>query len=201
MAQIRSMQKALYIILLLVCVQCLQAQRTQVAIDPRSFIDTAIVYMEQEQYEKADEYFMVALDKIELLSADFCYFFGKNSLLLGKNAQSIDWLNKYLELKGSRGQYSKEVLGLLDTAEERFRNEKPRNVDGADVNSKFFYLNTIPCNEGQPITRPICRGQDVIITRDQLGERLYKTCPYSTNGVLTCREYNLLIQGLLKPKN
>lgn len=195
------MQKVIYITLLLLFTQYLCAQRTQIEIDPRSYIDTAIVYMERENYEIADEYFMEALNKIELLSADFCYFFGKNSLLMGKNAQSIDWLNKYLELKGSRGQYSKEVLSLLDTAEERFRNEKPRNLEGADVNSKFFYLNTIPCKEGQPITCPICRGQDVIITRDQLGERLYKTCPYSTNGVLTCREYNLLIQGLLKPKN
>jgi tetratricopeptide (TPR) repeat protein len=194
------MQKAVFLIICLVSVLHLHGQRTQIAIDPRDYIDTAIVYMDQEQYGRADEYFMSALDKIDLLSADFCYFFGKNSLLLGKNAQSIDWLNKYLELKGSRGQYSKEVLGLLETAEERFRNEKPRNLEAADVNAKFFYLNTIPCDNDQPITCPVCKGQGVIITKDKLGERLYKTCPYSTNGVLTCREYNLLIQGLLETK-
>lgn len=194
------MRKSLLLLVFVTLSISLKAQRTQIEVDPRGYIDTAIVYMDRENYEKADEYFMSALEKIDLLSADFCYYFGKNSLLLGKNAQSIDWLNKYLELKGSRGQYSREVLTLLDTAEERFRNEKPSNTEGADVNAKFFYLNTIPCNQGQPITCPICKGEDVIITRDRLGERLYKTCPYSTNGVLTCEEYNLLIQGLLKPK-
>lgn len=194
------MRKTLFLLLFISSSFLLKAQRTQIAIDPLSYIDTAIVYMEQAQYKKADEYFMAALNKIDLLSADFCYFFGKNSLLLGENAQSIDWLNKYLELKGSRGQYSKEVLGLLDTAEERFRNEKPDNKAGVDINAKFFYLNTIPCDEGQPITCPVCKGEGVIITRDRLGERLYKTCPFSTNGVLSCEEYNLLIQGLLKTK-
>ena len=171
------MQKTFYILLLLLFAQCLSAQRIQIDIDPRSYIDTAVIYMERNQYEKANEYFMVALDKIELLSADFCYFFGKNSLLLGKNAQSIDWLNKYLELKGSRGQYSKEVLSLLDKAEERFRNEKPRDLEGADINSKFFYLNTIPCNKDQSITCPICRGQDVIIAEMNWGNVCTRPAP------------------------
>lgn len=195
------MRKSFLLLVFISLSIALKAQRTQIEVDPRGYIDTAIVYMDRENYEKADEYFMSALEKIDLLSADFCYYFGKNSLLMGKNAQSIDWLNKYLELKGSRGQYSREVLTLLDTAEERFRNERTSNKnESADVNAKFFYLNTIPCNQDQPITCPICKGEDVIITRDRLGERLYKTCPYSTNGILTCEEYNLLIQGLLKPK-
>lgn len=178
----------------------LRAQRTQIEVDPRKYIDTAIVYMDAENYQLADDYFMTALDKIDLLSADFCFFFGKNSLLLGKYAQSIDWLNKYLELKGSRGQYSREVLGLLDSAEEGYRNSNSSG-EKADINSKFFYLNTIPCEGEESIMCPICKGQDVIITRDRLGEKLYKECPYSINGVLSCPDYNLLIQGLLKPKH
>lgn len=177
-----------------------QAQGIQETLNPSNYIDTALVYMDREQYETADQYFMQALDKIDLLSADFCYFFGKNSLLLGKYAQSIDWLNKYLELKGSRGQYSREVIELLDNAEKGYRNSSaPANK--ADINSKFFYLNTIPCEDDQAIMCPICKGQDVIITKDKLGERLYRQCPYSTNGILSCNEYNLLIQGLLKPKH
>ncbi len=193
------MKKTLLFLLFILAFSA-QAQRTQVEVDPRKYIDTAIVYMEQENYQEADVYFMQALEKIDLLSADFCFYFGKNSLLLGKFAQSIDWLNKYLELKGSRGQYSREVLSLLDTAEKGYRNSSVTG-EKADINSKFFYLNTIACDEGEAIMCPICKGQDVIITKDRLGERLYKQCPYSTNGVLSCREYNLLIQGLLKPKN
>lgn len=156
--------------------------------------------MDLAQYSEADEYFMTALDKIDVLSADFCFYFGKNSFYLNKFSQSIDWLNKYLELKGSRGQFSKETLEILEKAEEAFRNNRGTTVS-ADVNAKFFYLNTISCDENELITCPVCKGDDVITKRDRFGEMLYKTCPYSTNGVLTCVEFNLLIQGNLKAKN
>ncbi|MCO6358133.1 hypothetical protein BXY85_0216 [Roseivirga pacifica] len=194
------MQKLLPAVFLLLIGFTVNAQRTAPP-DPLRFIDTAVVYMDNQEYEKADEYYMTALEKIDLLSADFCFFFGKNSFYLGKYTQSIDWLNKYLELKGSRGQHSKETMALLDKAEEAFRNTNNTSTTSAETNSKFFYRNTIDCTEGEAITCPLCRGQDVIITLDKLGERLYRTCPYSTNGVLTCKEYNLLIQGLLKPKH
>ncbi|NVK83084.1 MAG: hypothetical protein HWE21_02115 [Cytophagia bacterium] len=168
--------------------------------DPRRYIDSAVHYMDLAQYSQADEYFMTALDKIDVLSADFCFYFGKNSFYLNKFSQSIDWLNKYLELKGSRGQFSKETLEILEKAEEAFRNNRG-TTGSADVNAKFFYLNTISCDENELITCPVCKGDDVITKRDRFGEMLYKTCPYSTNGVLTCTEFNLLIQGNLKPKN
>ncbi|MBO3697824.1 hypothetical protein [Roseivirga sp. E12] len=167
--------------------------------DPRLFIDSAVVFMDQEKYGEADIYFMRALDRIEVLPADFCFQFGKNSLFLKKFSQSIDWLNKYLELKGSQGQFSKETLVLLEKAEEGFR-ENRGVATSADVNSKFFYRNTIKCDDATPIICPVCRGDDVIITKDALGEKIYKQCPYSNNGVLTCTEFNLLIQGNLKPK-
>lgn len=168
--------------------------------DPRRYIDSAVHYMDLAQYSQADEYFMTALDKIDVLSADFCFYFGKNSFYLNKFSQSIDWLNKYLELKGSRGQFSKETLEILEKAEEAFRNNRGTTAS-ADVNAKFFYLNTISCDENELITCPVCKGDDVITKRDRFGEMLYKTCPYSNNGVLTCTEFNLLIQGNLKPKN
>ncbi len=167
--------------------------------DPRLFIDSAVVLMDEQKYLEADGYFMTALSKIDLLPADFCFFFGKNSLFLKKYTQSIDWLNKYLELKGSKGQFSKETLTLLEKAEEGFRVNRG-STSSADVNSKFFYLNTIKCDDDKPIVCPVCKGNDVIISTDRLGEKVYKECPYSTNGVLTCTEYNLLIQGNLKPK-
>lgn len=191
------MRRLLLLLSLFISVSfCAQAQQE----DPRRYIDSAVHYMDLAQYSQADEYFMTALDKIDVLSADFCFYFGKNSFYLNKFSQSIDWLNKYLELKGSRGQFSKETLEILEKAEEAFRNNRGTTAS-ADVNAKFFYLNTISCDENELITCPVCKGDDVITKRDRFGEMLYKTCPYSNNGVLTCTEFNLLIQGNLKPKN
>lgn len=167
--------------------------------DPRRYIDTAVNYMNEDKYLEADKYFLVALDKINVLSADFCFYFGKNSYFLNKYSQSIDWLSKYLELKGSRGQFSDEAIALLDKAEAEFRNNRS-STGAVDISTKFFYLNTINCNEHESIICPVCKGDDVITTFDQLGERLFRTCPYSTNGVLSCQDFNLLIQGKLKPK-
>ena len=186
--------------LLVLFASCSFIANAQQKEDPRRYIDSAVHYMDLEQYSKADEYFMAALDKIDVLSADFCFYFGKNSYYMNKHTQSIDWLNKYLELKGSRGQFSKETLNLLELAEEAFRNNRG-TTSSADVNSKFFYLNTIKCDSVDLITCPVCKGDDVITTKNRFGETLYKTCPYSHNGVLTCVEFNLLIQGNLKPKN
>jgi tetratricopeptide (TPR) repeat protein len=167
--------------------------------DPRRYIDTAVNFMNEEKFVEADQYFMTALDKITVLSADFCYYFGKNSYFLNNYAQSIDWLSKYLELKGSQGQYSEEVIALLDKAETEFRKNRSTG-EVIDANTKFFYLNTISCDTHQSIVCPVCKGDDVITTIDQLGERIFKACPYSTNGVLTCEQYNQLIQGRLKAK-
>lgn len=167
--------------------------------DPRRYIDTAVVLMDQERYAEADGYFMTALENINVLPADFCFYFGKNSYYLKSYSQSIDWLNKYLELKGSRGQFSKEVLALLEQAEEAFRQNRSA-TSTVDVKTRFFYLNTVACNDNKLISCPVCKGDDVITTTDQFGEKYYKSCPYSHNGVLTCEQFNLLIQGKLKEK-
>lgn len=190
----------LLFICLIITQQLAEAQSVSSLSDPRRNIDTAVNLMSIEKYQEADTYFMKALGQIEVLSADFCYHFGKNSLFLKNHRQSIDWLNKYLELKGSQGQYSKEVFVLLEKAENGFRQDRSQ-ASKANVETKFFYQNTVKCETGKHVVCPVCKGDDVIITLDQLREKRYKSCPYSSGGYLSCEEFNLLIQGKLKAKN
>lgn len=200
--QIVIMRQLLILFLLLISIPQIsfgQERESYLFQDPRRYIDTAVILMDQEKYLEADKFFMTALDQITVLSADFCYYFGKNSFFLNNYAQSIDWLSKYLELKGSRGQYSDEVISLLDKAETAFRTNRSTG-ETVESNTKFFYLNTINCDTQKSIICPVCKGDDVITTFDQLGERLFKACPYSNNGVLTCEQFNQLIQGRLKAK-
>lgn len=196
------MRRSLTIFIFLICLGKVCSAQQIIAKpleDPRRHIDTAVNLMNAERYAEADAYFTTALEAINVLSADFCFYFGKNSYYLKSYAQSIDWLNKYLELKGSRGQHSQEVIELLETAEEGFRQNRSSTVS-VDVKTRFFYLNTINCSSTQNITCPVCKGDDIITTRDYFGEQYFKPCPYSHNGVLTCAQFNLLIQGKLKAK-
>src|SRR5262245_40056936 len=69
-------------------------------------IDSGAYYMDLEQYEKADEKFRFAFTNLRSIPSDLTFFFGKNSFYLGKHKQAIDWLTKYIQLKGTSGQYS-----------------------------------------------------------------------------------------------
>lgn len=69
-------------------------------------LDSAIRLMEEGQYEQADAKFKAVLREIKSVPTDLTYHFGKNSFLLGKYKQSVDWLTKYIQLKGTSGQFS-----------------------------------------------------------------------------------------------
>ena len=82
-----------------------------------SQLDSAILLSEQEAFEAADEKFRFVLKNLKSIPSDFTYHFGKNSFHLGKYRQGIDWLNKYIQLKGTTGQYSQEAAEWLSEAE------------------------------------------------------------------------------------
>ena len=48
------------------------------------------------------------------VSSELTFLFGKNSFFLEKYEQSINWLNKYLELKGESGIFSDESIKFLE---------------------------------------------------------------------------------------
>src|SRR5687768_9159522 len=80
-------------------------------------MDSAIYLMEISEYARADEKFKYVLSNIKSVPSDLTFHFGKNSFMLGKYKQSIDWLNKYIQLKGTSGQFSNEALDWKKKAE------------------------------------------------------------------------------------
>ena len=162
----------------------------------RMQLDSGIVLMERGEYEQADKKLRYALSNMKSIPSDLTFYFGKNSFYLGKNKQSIDWLNKYLQLKGTTGSYSSEATVWLKKAEESLLVERQsESLKAAEILSKDY---NIDCGPSGKVTCPVCTGTTVIIKKDYFGET-YKTCPYcSKHGYLTCEEYNLLLRGQLK---
>ncbi len=161
-------------------------------------IDEGKEQMELGDYEAANTIFRDVLTKARVVPTDLTFFFGKNSYYLGKFQQSIDWLTKYVELKGTQGRYYEECIELLDKSKEAFRLVRAEDKEAIKEILSSDY--DIDCGPSGKVVCPICKGRTVIIKRGALGTT-YQECPYSdSRGYLTCEQYNKLLRGELVPQ-
>lgn len=160
-------------------------------------LDSAIYLSDMGEYLLADEKFRVLLKSTKSVSSDLVFYFGKNSYLIGKNKQSVDWLNKYIQLKGTNGKYSNEAVDWLRKAEADLLKERQSQSQMAALVLSRDY--DIDCGPTGKVTCPVCKGSTVIIKKGYMNDT-YKTCPYcQKNGYLECSDYNLLLKGQLEP--
>ena len=172
------------------------------------YLDLGIEQMEAGDYQSADQSFRTVLETVKILPSEICYYFGVNSYHLGRYKQSINWLNKYIELKGTSGQFFDDTSEYLKKAEEAYRAEqqaKKKDTDGGEdlgeVQVDYKNLPEVDCNPAGKVVCPVCKGITVIIRTDKFGRHIYQSCPYcDEHGYLTCKEYKLLLKGELKPK-
>ena len=170
------------------------------------YLDLGIQHYENGQYEEADKLFRQVLEAVKVLPAEICYYFGANSYHLGKYKQSINWLNKYIELKGTSGRYFQECTQYLEKAENEYRQASASNRKSQDVYDPgqevdYTVMPKVDCGPSGLVVCPVCKGQTVIIKRSALGT-VYRPCPWcDEHGNLTCDEYNLLLLGQLKPRS
>lgn len=164
----------------------------------RMQLDTAIILIEKGEYLAADEKLNYVLKNIKSVPSDLAYYFGENSFHIGKYKQSIDWLNKYIQLKGTTGQHSQEAVQWLRRAEaERLVEKQTQTLQTQEVLSRDY---DIDCGPTGKVTCPVCMGTTVIIKKTYLSET-YKTCGYChKQGFMLCEEYNKLLRGELKPE-
>ena len=162
-------------------------------------LDSGVYYMDLGNYLSADVKFRHVLENIKSVPSDLTFFFGKNSYYLEKYKQSIDWLTKYIQLKGTNGQYSQEAASLLKNAEAEYLKEK--NVEMQKAGEVLSASYDIDCGPSGKVICPVCKGDHVLIKKNAFGSA-YNTCPYcNEHGLLTCQEYNLLLRGELKKVN
>lgn len=161
-------------------------------------LDSGVYYMDNGKHVLADEKFRYVLQNIRSVPSDLTFFFGKNSYFLSRYKQSIDWLNKYIQLKGTTGQYYREATDWLKKAEAAYLQETSSQSERTQqILSKNY---DIDCGPTGKVTCPVCQGNHVIVRKGPFGDS-FKTCPYcNEHGILTCEEYNKLIRGELEPR-
>ena len=151
----------------------------------------------EQKYFLADSILKEKILNNNRVSSELTFLFGKNSFFLEKYDQSINWLNKYLELKGESGIFSDESIKFLELSNSKNLIENSKNIENVYV--ELYSYNYIDCQNNRKVC-PICKGTSVMIIETDVS-KIYKTCPFSDNkGFLTCDEYNLFLRGKLKPK-
>lgn len=151
----------------------------------------------EQKYFLADSILKEKILNNNRVSSELTFLFGKNSFFLEKYEQSINWLNKYLELKGESGIFSDESIKFLELSNSKNLIENSRNIENVYV--ELYSYNYIDCQNNRKVC-PICKGTSVMIIETDVS-KIYKTCPFSDNkGFLTCDEYNQFLRGKLKPK-
>lgn len=149
------------------------------------------------KYEEADNLLRQAMQSIDKLPSELAYYFGRNSYHIGKYKQAINWLNKYIELKGTSGQYFDACIKYLELANTEYLVVRQQEV--SEVEEQFTTDRAIEC-EHDNVVCPVCKGSGVLITQGTF-EQVYKTCPYSgLKGMLSCDDYNLFLKGQLQPR-
>lgn len=160
------------------------------------YLESAFKETREGNYKTADIKYREIFASIKNVSSDLCFYFGKNSFYLDEYYQSLDWLNKYIELKGTGGKHFEEAKQLIKWNKEALKIKRSMDaVKAKEILSKEY---TIDCGPSGMITCPVCEGETVIIKKSAFGNE-YKTCPFcNKDGLLTCEEYNKLLRGELK---
>ncbi|MFY0687598.1 MAG: hypothetical protein JXQ90_10565 [Cyclobacteriaceae bacterium] len=148
------------------------------------------------RYEEADDEFKFVMTNMKPLPSNMAYLFGRNSFHLSQYKQSINWLNKYIQLKGTQGQYYKEAVKYLKFAEDEYLNIQRKQAQSLTNEIK---PNEYDCGGLSKMICPVCRGDGVILKQTPF-EIQYQTCPYCAgSGYLTCEDYNLFMMGQFDP--
>ncbi|MDP4679942.1 MAG: hypothetical protein NWS46_06195 [Cyclobacteriaceae bacterium] len=167
--------------------------------DPKAVtsMDKGYEAMLDGKYEIADELLRYALQNIGKLPSQLAFYFGRNSYHLKKYKQSINWLNKYITLKGTSGVHFDESVQYLELANKEYLLVRDKEVE--ETEEILQTTTRIDC-PGDRVHCPICKGTGVVISKGTFDLK-YETCRYSgIEGILSCDEYNLFLHGQLKPK-
>ncbi len=161
-----------------------------------TMMDEGANLMYEGQYTRADSTFKIVLANLNVLPANLAFYFGRNSFYLEKYKQAINWLNKYIELRGTKGQYFDEAISILEASNTKFATEKEQAT--AEVLAELTKDTYLECPHDKVLC-PVCKGSGVLIKGGAFGN-VYQTCPFDGgDGFLTCDEYNLFLRGELQP--
>lgn len=165
-------------------------------------MDEGVEYMNNGQFALANDLFKDVLRNVEVVPADLCFYFGKNSYHLDRFSQGIDWLNKYIELKGTSGRFFDQAVEYIRLAEADLQAKRGKDADQPITDSRpARKSNTPDCEKIPFVVCPVCQGEGIIIERGVLGASVYRPCTHcDESGKMKCEDYKFYLRGKRNPE-
>lgn len=185
-----------YYIVLLLLIQSLSLKALPIDSLTLAKLESGILYMENNQHEKAINTFIEIMTPGVVLPNEVCFFMGNCLFQSGRSSHSIRFLDKYLQLTDTTGAYYKETIALL----EKMGFKTPETVKAEEKHEKehpYISVQDDPCQGKEEVLCPLCSGTGVIIKKSKYGT-VYKTCLYSDeHGLMDCERYRSYLEGEL----
>jgi len=152
------------------------------------------LHVEKEEYHDANKTFLSLLDPQKLMPDELAFFFGKSLYHSGGyNKLSIDFLNKYLGLRGDSSKYYHETIAMLRTMGVFSNKEKSKKEPKTTAQKKLDN-----CTESSHTICPICNGKNVLTSQASFGPS-FRECSYcDERGLMPCQNYSKYVEkGIL----
>ena len=162
-------------------------------------MNLALIEMERGQYEKANDLFRQIIEKDMSIPREMPYLFAKTLYHLGQFDNSNNFLNKYIEINGYRGDNYEAAFELQNSLKVHI--DAIKNCKFCDIRGYAFEVCEV-CNGNQQLeqTCQYCRGKGLVgcsrcagkgtITRKNVFNivEFYECERCSGNGRLNCPE-------------
>lgn len=152
--------------------------------------EMAVKHVEAGDYNAANHTFLELLSPKKLMPDNLTYFFGKSLYHTGGyRKQCMDFLNKYIQLRGDTGKYYDETVVMLKSLGQEFHD----HIDTTDQRPTA-QRQLDKCEGGQEfVICPICNGTNVLSSGAAFGSA-FKECNYcDERGVMPCANYKKYI--------
>jgi len=197
----KSFCKIVVVFLLLVASQA-YSKNYEVLKSTDSLFQLAKHHVVAKEYESANNIFLEIFSTKVLLPDDVSFYFGKSLYHVGSyNKIAIDFLKKYLQLKGDSAEFKVESEKMLENMGVIIRVKK-LNKNKEDTVLKEVKKSSETCQVGEFVLCPICEGTNLISKQAAFGSS-FQECEYcNESGNMPCENNEkYLEEGILLKYN
>jgi len=183
-----------FLIFLIITAVFQRLTANEAVIEPsvQSMFEIGKQQVQKGEYEDATNTFLSLLTPKKLMPDELAFYFGKSLYHKGNNKRvSIDFLKKYLSLRGDTAKHYDETIAMLKAMGE-YKEDKAKDT------RTTAQKQLDKCRENSYTVCPICHGKNTLTSPTAFGSS-FRECNYcDKRGLMPCENYSKYInEGVL----